>query len=179
MVFVCEEPDGPSRTAFLGGHRIDPQRMCGRPPAGGLGVWPHPQDRSRLHNHDASRARPSVSRDANVIAKVRTKVKNKIRTFSLRPHPEEQRSCVSKEASRGHWTLLRDGTSCLLRMRAVCGRIGITSPRPGITGRVPERTQQRSGMKADERLIPAKSSYLCGHQPKRAWRGATKPHKRY
>jgi hypothetical protein len=48
MSSVSEEPDGPSRTAFLGGHRITPDRMCGRPPAGGLAL-PPPQDRSRLH----------------------------------------------------------------------------------------------------------------------------------
>jgi hypothetical protein len=72
---VSEEPDGPSRTVLLGGHRVL-QRWASR----AEGASPPAQDRSRLHSHDASRARPSPSQDTPHIAQLRTSVKNKSRT---------------------------------------------------------------------------------------------------
>jgi hypothetical protein len=72
------QPEGPSRTVCLGGQRIL-QRAASRR----RGCSPPPQDRARSHNHDTSRVRPSVSRAARTMARIRHIVKNRMRTHTV------------------------------------------------------------------------------------------------
>ncbi len=80
------EPNGSSRTASLGGHRIGRLRHAGGLLPGGCAVSSSGRTVPRLHSHDASRARPSVSRDRGNIVRIRIIVKNKVRTYP-RPFP--------------------------------------------------------------------------------------------